>query len=372
MTDPRIEKLADSLVNYATELKKGEKVLINMNGDQAEPLVSALIKKVYDAGAIPFVNNINPRLLRGLLLNATKEQMDIMAESDRLLMSRMDAFIGIGSTRNASETSDVPGDKMQIYMENYVTPVHMKERINNTRWVVLRYPTDSMAQSSNRSREGFEDFYFQVCNLDYAKMSRAMDKLVKLMESTDKVRITGPGTDLSFSIKNMNAIKCDGKVNIPDGEVYTAPIKDSVNGTLSYNCPALYMGTTYENISFRFENGKIIEAKSNNNEKINKVLDTDDGARYIGEFAIAVNPYILTPMKNTLFDEKIMGSFHFTPGNAYDNADNGNKSSVHWDLVCIQTEEYGGGQIYFDDILIRDNGIFVHSELYDLNPENLK
>lgn len=372
MTDPRLEKLADSLVNYATELKKGEKVLINMNGDQSEQLVSAVIKKVYEAGAVPFLNHTNPRLLRRLLLNATEEQMDIMAESDRLLMSRMDAFIGIGSTRNSSETSDVPGDRMKIYMEKYVTPVHMEERVKNTRWVVLRYPTNSMAQSSGRSLEGFEDFYFQVCNLDYAKMSKAMDKLVKLMESTDKVRITGPGTDLSFSIKGMSAIKCDGKVNIPDGEVYTAPLKDSIQGTLSYNCPAVYMGSTYENIIFRFENGKIVEANANDTEKINRVLDTDDGARFIGEFAIGVNPYILSPMKNTLFDEKIMGSFHFTPGNAYDNADNGNKSSVHWDLVCIQTEEYGGGQIYFDDVLIRENGLFIHPELLDLNPENLK
>lgn len=372
MTDPRLEILADSLVNYALELKKGEKVLINMNGDQAEPLVSALIKKVYELGAFPFVNQINPRLLRGVLLNATADQMDIMAESDRLLMSRMDAFIGIGSTRNSSETSDVPGDRMKIYMENYVTPVHMEERINNTRWVVLRYPTDSMAQASGKSLEGFEDYYFQVCNLDYGKMSVAMDNLVDLMESTDQVHITGPGTDLSFSIKGMNAVKCDGKVNIPDGEVYTAPVKDSVNGTLSYNCPAEYMGSTYENIQFSFENGKITEARCNDTEKINKVLDTDEGARYIGEFAIGVNPYIVQPMKNTLFDEKIMGSFHFTPGNAYETADNGNKSSVHWDLVCIQTEDYGGGKIFFDDVLIRDNGRFVHPELLCLNPENLK
>lgn len=372
MTDPRLEKLADSLVNYATELKKGDKVLINMNGDQAEPLVSVLIKKVYEAGAIPFVHHINPRILRGLLMNASKDQMDIMAESDRLLMSRMDAFIGIGSTRNSSETSDVPGDRMKEYMENYVTPVHMEERINNTRWVVLRYPTNSMAQSSGRSLEGFEDFYFQVCNLDYRRMSDAMDHLVNLMERSDRVRITGPGTDLSFSIKGMNAVKCDGKVNIPDGEVYTAPVRESVEGTLSYNCPAEYMGSTYENIVFRFENGKIVDARANDSEKINRVLDTDEGARYIGEFALGVNPYILSPMKNTLFDEKIMGSFHFTPGNAYDTADNGNRSSVHWDLVCIQTEEYGGGQIFFDDVLIRDRGIFVHPDLLALNPENLK
>ena len=160
--------------------------------------------------------------------------------------------------------------------------------------------------------------------------------------------------------------------NIPDGEVYTAPVKDSINGTLTYNTPAVFQGFTFENISFRFENGKIVEATANDTERINEVLNTDEGARYIGEFAIGVNPYILKPMKDTLFDEKIMGSFHFTPGNCYEEeAPNGNSSAIHWDLVCIQTPEYGGGEIYFDDVLIRKDGRFVVKELECLNPENL-
>ena len=371
MTDPRLEKLAHSLIHYATDLKKGDKVLIHMNGSLAEPLVRILIDKVYEAGAIPFFSQMNERILRALLLNASHEQLEIMAESDRLRMSRMDAYIGIGSVDNPAETSDVPPELMKLYMEQYVTPVHFHERIKNTRWVVLRYPTSSMAQAAGQSLDGFEDFYFKVCNLDYKKMSDAMDKLVLLMEKTDRVRITGPGTDLRFSIKGMKAIKCDGKINIPDGEVYTAPLKESVEGTLSYNTPAEYMGVTYENIHFRFEKGRIVEATSNDTARINEVLNTDEGARYIGEFALGVNPYIRLPMKNTLFDEKIMGSFHFTPGNAYENADNGNRSSVHWDLVCIQTPDFGAGKIFFDDVLIRDEGLFIIDELLDLNPDRL-
>ncbi|MDA3956517.1 aminopeptidase [Oceanispirochaeta sp.] len=363
MKDPRLEKLAHSLIHYSIELKPGEKVLIHMNGNQAEPLVKILVDHIYQAGGIPFFSHTNERLLRALLMNTSVEQLDIMAESDRLRMSKMDAYIGIGSVDNPFENSDVPPEMMKLYMEKYVKPVHMKERIRNTRWAVLRYPTASMAQAAGLSQEAFEDFYFQVSNLDYSKMSKAMDKLVTLMEKTDRVRITGPGTDLRFSIKGMRAIKCDGKLNIPDGEVFTAPLKESVEGTLAYNCPAEYMGLIYENIKLRFEKGKIVEAESNDTKRVNEVFDTDEGARYIGEFAIGVNPYILHPMKNTLFDEKIMGSFHFTPGNAYDTADNGNKSSVHWDLVCIQTVEYGGGRIYFDDILIRDKGIFVVDDL---------
>ncbi len=236
----------------------------------------------------------------------------------------------------------------------------------------MRYPNGAMAQLANMSTRAFEDFYFNVCNLDYAKMADAMTPLVELMNRTDRVRIVGVGTDLSFSIKGIPAVKCSGLRNIPDGEVYTAPVRDSVEGTITYNTPAVYQGTTYENISLTFKQGKIVNATANYTEKINQVFDTDEGARYIGEFALGVNPYIEKPMKDTLFDEKISGSFHFTPGMAYDTAFNGNKSAIHWDLICIQTPEYGGGEIYFDDVLIRKDGRFILPELDGLNPENLK
>jgi len=245
-------------------------------------------------------------------------------------------------------------------------------RVNNTKWVLLRYPNAAMAQLAGMSRAAFEDYYFDVCCLDYAKMSKAMDSLVARLDNTSVVRITGPGTDLEFSIKGIGAVKCDGDRNIPDGEIYTAPVKDSVNGVLSVNTPSEEQGFTYENIRFEFKDGRIVNATANDTKRINELLDTDEGARYIGEFAFGVNPYILKPMKDTLFDEKISGSFHFTPGNAYEEADNGNRSAVHWDLVTIQREDYGGGEIYFDGELIRKDGIFVPEDLLCLNPENLK
>ncbi|MGL5231048.1 MAG: aminopeptidase, partial [Cetobacterium sp.] len=272
----------------------------------------------------------------------------------------------------ASELSDIDSAKMKIYTDYFMKPVHLSERVNNTKWVVLRYPNNSMAQLANTSLESFEDFYYNVCNLDYSKMSRAMDSLTALLDRTDKVRIVGPGTDLTFSIKDIPSVKCCGLRNIPDGEVYSAPVRDSINGVISYNTPSVYQGTTFENVCFRFENGKIVEATSNNTERLNEILNTDDGARHIGEFAIGVNPYILKPMKDTLFDEKIAGSIHFTPGQAYKLADNGNKSAIHWDLVLIQRPDFGGGEIWFDDVLIRKDGIFVIEELEVLNPENLK
>lgn len=261
---------------------------------------------------------------------------------------------------------------MKMYNALYSHPVHSEQRVKHTKWVVLRYPNASMAQLANTSTEAFEDFYFDVCNLDYAKMDKAQDALADLMNRTDKVRITGPGTDLSFSIKNIGAVKCSGQKNIPDGEVYSAPVRDSVNGTISYNAATLYNGITFENIKFTFKDGKIVEATSNDTKRLNEILDSDEGARHIGEFAIGFNPYILHPMKDILFDEKIAGSLHFTPGQAYEETDNGNRSSIHWDLVLIQRPDYGGGEIYFDDVLIRKDGIFVVPELECLNPDQLK
>ena len=282
----------------------------------------------------------------------------------------MDAYIAIRAALNTSELADVPSDKLAMY--NNLTNPTENYRVDHTKWVVLRYPNNSMAQLAHTSLEAFEDFYFKVCTLDYGKMSKAMDPLVDLMNRTDKVHIIGPGTDLTFSIKGIPAVKCDGQCNIPDGEVYTAPVRDSMNGVISYNTPSEEQGFTYENIVFEINNGKIIKATANDDYRVNKLLDTDQSARYFGEFAIGVNPYILEPMKDTLFDEKIAGSFHLTPGASYEDAPNGNKSAIHWDLVNIQRSEYGGGEIYFDDILIRKDGLFVVDELLGLNPENLK
>lgn len=369
--DPRIDKLAKTLVHYSTALKAGEKVLIE-TVDGALPLAKALVDEVYRADAIPFLTLKNSQLLRSLLRGASSEQLRLAGEWEAARMKAMDAYIAVRASDNISEMADVPQDQLQLYQQMWAKPVHLDIRVPNTKWCVLRYPSPSMAQLAGMSCEGFEDFYFRVCTLDYAKMAAAMEPLIKLFERTDKVEITGPGTDLVFSIKGVPAVKCSGLRNIPDGEVYTAPVKTSVNGVLSYNTPAVYQGVTFENICLEFADGKIVKATASDSERLNKVLDTDEGARFIGEFALGVNPYIDKPMKDTLFDEKIGGSFHFTPGNAYEKAFNGNKSAIHWDLVCIQTPEYGGGEIWFDDVLIRRDGRFVPAELQGLNPENLK
>ena len=370
--DERVRTLAHNLVTYSCGVKAGEGVCIYYIGRETEDLARAIIKEVYEAGGMPFPHYTNTRVQREVLLSCSEEQLKLMAQVDSLEMENMDCYIGVRGSENVAELSDVPADKLNLYDKLYSTPVHHGIRVPKTRWVVLRYPNAAMAQLANQSVEAFEDFYFQVCNLDYSRMAKAMQALVAYMDRTDRVRIVGPGTDLKFSIKDIPAIPCAGNMNIPDGEVYTAPVRDSVNGVISYNTPSLQQGFTFEQVRLEFQNGKIVQAEANDTDRINQIFDIDEGARYVGEFAIGVNPYIIKPMKDILFDEKIAGSIHFTPGNCYDEAPNGNHSSLHWDLVLIQRPEYGGGEIYFDDVLIRKDGRFVVPELMCLNPENLK
>ncbi|HUW40627.1 MAG TPA: aminopeptidase [Rectinemataceae bacterium] len=371
MIDQRLRKLASILVNYSIAVKKGEKVLIQ-NTNPEPQFVNALVDAVHDAGGLPFVSLRDRTVDRALFRRATAEQLELQARFEAERMKAMDCYIGFTSSRNQYAWSDMPGSALDAYNRIVGRKVHMEIRVPKTRWVVLRYPSPAMAQMASMSEESFEDWYFSVCTMDYARMSAAMDPLVELMARTDRVRLVGPGTDLSFSIKGLPPIKCDGTMNIPDGEVYTAPVRDSVEGSISYNAPAEHEGFTFERIKFVFERGRIVDADCNDKERIDRVLDVDEGARYVGEFALGVNPFIEKPMKETLFDEKIAGSIHFTPGNSYDDCFNGNRSALHWDLVLIQTPEWGGGEIWFDGKLVRKDGRFVLPELETLNPENLR
>lgn len=374
MRDQRMVTLAKNLATYSLDLKPGERVWIESRGFPVLEMVKEMITQVTKKGAVPFWYYNDDSLTRRWLLDCTEDQIKKFAEFQLSMMKMTNAFVSFRGGDNAFDLGDVPEEKMKQFMSLYYGPVHLEQRVKHTKWVVLRYPTNSFAQLAQTSQEAFEDFYFEVCNLDYSKMSKAMDPLCELMSNTDKVRLVGPGTDLSFSIKGIPNKKCDGKLNIPDGEVFTAPVKTSVNGKITFNTPSLKDGVLHDGISFEFKGGKIVDAKATvNQEKMNKLLDTDEGARYVGEFAIGVNPAIKKSLKDTLFDEKIFGSIHLTPGQAYEEADNGNKSAIHWDLVLIQTEEYGGGEMYFDDVLVRKDGLFVHPKLKDvLSEEALK
>ena len=370
MRDPRTRQLAHLIVNHSCGLRPGEAVLIEAF-DVADGLVLDLIEETRAAGAIPVVSLRSNAVIRSQLLAATEAQLKVQAELELHQMKQVQAYVGIRGSANVSELADVPADRMALYQQIVAKPVHLDYRVNHTRWVVLRYPNAAMAQMANMSTEQFEDFYFRVCNVDYMRMRDAMQPLVARMQRTDKVHLKSPGTDLRFSIKGIGVIPCFGERNIPDGECFTAPVRDSVEGTISYNTPSVYLGTTYDKLSFTFEKGRIVKATGNPQDKLEKLLDTDEGARYVGEFSLGFNPHVLHPMKDTLFDEKIAGSLHFTPGQAYETTENGNRSRIHWDLVLIQRPEYGGGEVWFDGELVRKDGLFVTPDLTGLNPEKL-
>lgn len=364
MKDERNAILAKNLIDYSVSLKPGEVLYLEIKGVESLELGKEIVRYATEKGGVPFWFYNDESILRQYLMTANDDQLIKLGEFHLEMMKRSSAYIGLRGSDNPFDLADIPSDRMDKYQKLFYKPVHLEERVKRTKWVVLRYPNNAMAQLAETSQEKFADFYYDVCNLNYAKMSKAMDPLVALMQKTDKVRLTSPGTDLTFSIKGIGIIKCDGIKNIPDGEIYTAPVKESVNGTIKYNTPSLHDGIVYNDINLTFKNGKIIKAESSSNQdKMNKILDTDEGARYVGEFAIGVNPFVLHPMRDTLFDEKIRGSIHFTPGCCYDEASNGNISAIHWDLVLIQRKDYGGGEVYFDDKLIRKDGIFTDPAL---------
>ncbi len=369
MLDPRIRRLAELLIDHSTRLKAGEKVLIEAFDLPDPSLVCCLVELARERGGIPVVSWKSNAIVRSLLMHADADTFRTIGQIEAQTMSQMQAYIGIRGSANNNELSDVPSSQMALYQEHCWQPVHLALRVPKTKWVVLRYPTPSMAQAAQRSTQDFEDFYFRVCTADYRRMAENQKPLVELMQRTDRVRIVAPETDLSFSIKGIPVVPCNGLRNIPDGECFTAPVRDSVNGVMSYNTKTLYQGVVFDRIRFEFKNGRIERATCANGQdkRLNEILDSDEGARYIGEWSLGLNNEVKEPMLDTLFDEKIGGSMHLTPGNAYETADNTNRSKVHWDIVLIQTSACGGGEVWFDDQLVRKDGFFLPEALLPLN-----
>jgi aminopeptidase len=372
MLDPRVTRLAELLCDHSTKLTSKDKVLIHAF-DIPEETIAELIRVAQSRGAQVVVRLENNRIRRQLLLGMTEENADLIANIEAHEMDQMNKYIALRGGANYAETSDVPSDIMAMWGKHYGQPVIFERRVPKTDWVVLRWPTPGMAQQASQSTQAFEDFFFRVCTVDYARMSEAAKPLSALMDRTDRVQLKGPGTDLEFSIKGIGSVACSGGRNIPDGECFSCPVKESVNGVVQYNTVSLYQGVEFSDIRYVVKNGKIIEATAGSQtDRLNQILDTDEGARYFGEWSLGYNPHVLHPMKDTLFDEKIAGSFHLTPGNAYDGpGGNGNKSAIHWDTVVIQRADYGGGEVWFDGVLIRKDGLFTLPELAGLNPDQL-
>ncbi len=367
MPDPRLNQLADLLLDHSCALQSGEKILIEAFDLPDPTLVTKLVEGASHRGAVPLVSWKNNAILRSLYRGATVSSMQLAARFEKERMQAVDAYVGIRGAANSSQFADVGQARMDLFQEHWWKPVHGSIRVPQTKWVVLRYPTDAFAQAANMSTAAFEDFYFDVCTTDYAAMKRAQAPLVARLQAADRVKIVGPGTELEFSIHGIPAIPCHGERNIPDGEVFTAPVRDSIHGVIRFNTQSRYQGTVFSDIEFEFQAGQIVRATANETEKINAILDSDEGARYCGEWSLGTNNHVRHPMLDTLFDEKIGGSMHLTPGSAYEEADNGNRSRIHWDLVLIQRPDYGGGEIWLDDQLIRQDGRFLPTDLQDLN-----
>ena len=373
MNDPRNSALADQLINYSLGIQPDELLYLEVKGIDALALAREVVAKTTQAGGIPVLIYQDEGVYRAFWEHAVESQLKAYAAAHLDLMKRAATFLSIRGSDNPFDLQGLPEQQLSSMGKHFMVPVHMEERLNHTRWCVLRYPNSAMAVMARRNQSDFEDFFYKVCCLDYARLSRAMDPLVALLNRSDQVHIGGPGTDLRFSIHNIPAVKCDGHRNIPDGEVYTAPVKDSVEGTITYNTGSIHKGDFYDGVSLTFKAGRIVEAscRIGDVQKLKAAFAQDEGAAYVGEFAFGLNPHITQAMQDILFDEKISGSFHFTPGNAYELADNGNRSELHWDLVCIQTPLHGGGTISLDGRVIRQDGLFVIDELEALNPEAL-
>ena len=371
MPDPRWEQLAEILINHSTRLAAGEKLLIECFDLDDSTLPRLLVQKAARKGALALVETKDTRLLRELIKNGSESQMRLLGECELYRMERVNAYIALRGARNINEMADVPGEKMNLYNAYFMKPVHFECRIKKTKWCVLRLPNPSMAQQAGMSTEAFENFYFDVCNLDYPKLSNALRPLVERMREAREIHITGLDTDLRFSIAGIPVVPCAGEMNIPDGEVFTAPVRESVEGCVRFNTPTIYQGSSFDGVRLEFKQGKIVgsDCTGGDLKKLRRIFETDEGASYIGEWSMGCNPRILNPMRDILFDEKIAGSFHLTPGNAYDEADNGNRSKIHWDLVQIQRPEFGGGTIAFDGVPIRVDGRFLPDELKVLDPE---
>jgi aminopeptidase len=368
MKDPRLRQYAEVLVNYSAQVQPGDIVLISCSGVEAVPLVKELYALCLEKGAKYVEYDFTvPDINRYFYNSANSEQISYFPEHRLEFMKKVNCYIGLTATDNSMVMAQANQANM-IAWSKVVRPI-IDQRVKKTRWVIARYPTQGAAQEARMSLDEYEDYLFGACCMDWEEVSRKLDALKACMDAADRVRIVSSDTELSFSIKGLPGIKCDGRLNIPDGEVFSAPVKDSVEGHITYNCPTIYQGKEFNNVRLEFQQGRIVKATAPGmDQELNKILDTDDGARYVGEFSIGTNPRIRVPMRNILFDEKIFGSIHFTPGQAYDECDNGNRSAVHWDMVKILT---GDGEIWFDDILIQKDGRFVHEPLLGLNPSDL-
>jgi len=363
----KLLKIFKLLVSHSLKLKKNENVFIE-SINIPEDILVLLVKVINDRKAIPFLNLKCDKIIREIALSQGGNYFHELKKNELCVLKKMDAYIGIRSSLNNNELSDLTDYKIKIIYKNYYEPVHLKYRNNKLKSVFIRIPNESYASQGNVSTEMLALQFYKSCLYDYKKLNILLEPFVKLLKKSDKIKIIGPGkTDLQFSIKKMPVIKCTGEKNIPDGELDTVPVLNSVNGRIEFNVITTYAGNTFHFINLDISRGKIINFQTSNDKKFSQIISIDNGAKYFGEFAFALNNKVKFPINDILNDEKMKGTIHLALGNAYTHCDNGNRSSIHWDLILDQRLEKGGGEIYIDDVLVRKNGKFILKELKEID-----
>jgi aminopeptidase len=355
------------IVHHALKVKPGAKVMID-SLDECEELIIAVMEELSGVGALPYRIHESIRVRANWLKRATKEEMDLWFDHKAAARREMDHVLQIRGQDNWYELAEVPPETLRYFGHLHIRMGRegRKEGANTT---IIRYPSKSLAQQGRMSTDAFTDLFFRLSTMNFRVLHREMEPLKAAIDNANDVRIVAPGTDLTFSIAGLTTNISAGTWNIPDGETAMGIVRESANGRIAYNVPSSHQGLVFHNIALTFRDGKVIEVEADEKDKVEAILDTDEGARYIGEFAIGVNPYLRSHMIDTLYDEKMAGSLHFTPGGTDSN---GTLSTVHWDIVQSHLPPYAGGEIYLDGKLWRKDGLFVDDALARLNPDTLQ
>jgi aminopeptidase len=366
MADPRVEKLAKVLVSYSTCVQPGDKVLVQAD-TLAEPLVKAVYARVLQAGGYPITHLSLPGMEELFFRHAMEDQIRHVPEPFRLIMETYDVRIVLRAAANTKALSGIDPAKMVLHSQagrGLMKTFMERSAADELRWVVTIFPTDAYAQDADMSLSAYEDFVYGACMPDlddpvgyWQRFSAWQQKIVDWLKDRERVHVKGPGTELHLSIAGRTFVNSDGKNNMPSGEVFTGPVEDSVEGYVHFSYPAIYQGREVTGVRLRFEKGRVVEAAADKNEDfLLQTLGTDDGARYVGEFAIGTNEGITRFTRQILFDEKINGSFHMALGAGYPETGSRNESAIHWDMICDLRD---GGEIWVDDELLYQNGKFV-------------
>jgi aminopeptidase len=366
MTDIRVEKLADLLVNYSVAVKPGDKVVIQ-GETGGEPLIKAVFAKVLQAGGLPYVMASLPGMEELVYKYGNDKQLQFIPEPYKQVMSTYDARIVVFSDSNTKALSNVDSAKMVLRSQSRSELMKIMMRrsaAGELRWVLGPYPTNALAQDAEMSLTDYEEFVYGACLPDindpigyWRNFSARQDKIVNWLKGKQTIRVVGKETDLRLSIIGRNFENCDGKMNMPDGEVFTGPVEDSMEGNVYFSYPAIYGGHEVTGVRLTFEKGEVIKATADKNQDyLLKTIATDAGSKRVGEFAIGTNEGIKKFTREILFDEKIGGSFHMALGSGYPETGSTNESAIHWDMVCDLRD---GGEIWVDNMQFYKNGKFV-------------